>query len=143
MWRSVSFFKTPFLRQSQVFALLPSLVCLIILICTFFYRSKGRHYSCIMGLDIPKPCSLSPEIFNHMYAYIYLFHLFCYLFTYFVSLFLNYSCISPQAQCQLSKTLRWFSFIYLFIYLFKKTMLKTQNVSSHQLNLKNDHAFQF
>ena len=89
----------------------------------FFYRSKGRHYSCIVGLDIPKPCSLSPEIFNHIYAYIYLFYLFCYLFTYFVSLFYT-------------------GFLF-FLSLFKRTMLKTQNVSSHQLNFKNDRAVQF
>ena len=97
----------------------------------FFYRSKGRHYSCIVGLDIPKPCSLSPEIFNHIYAYIYSFYLFCYLFTYFVSLFYT------------GFLFFLYFFLYLFIYLFKRTMLKTQNVSSHQLNFKNDRAVQF
>ena len=114
MWRSVSFFKTPFLRQSQVFVLLPSLVCLIILICRFFYRSRDRHDSCIVGLDIPKPCSLSPM---HIFIYFtYIIYLFTYLFI--LLIFFIYLLILFRSFTLVFSSFFISFFTYLFIYLF-------------------------
>lgn len=133
MWRSVSFFKTPFLRQSQVFVLLPSLVFLIILICRFFFTVPRVGTTVALWVLIFRSRAVSPLrsfiIFMHIFIY------FTYFFIYLLILFRSFTLVFSSFFISF--------FTYLFIYLFKRTMLKTQNVSSHQLNFKNDRAVQF
>ena len=133
MWRSVSFFKTPFLRQSQVFVLLPSLVCLIILICRFFFTVPRVGTTVALWVLIFGSRAVSPLrsfiIFMHIFIY------FTYFFICLLILFRSFTLVFSSFFISF--------FTYLFIYLFNRTMLKTQNVSSHKLNFKNDRAVQF